>query len=337
MKIRTIFTVLIFALLGTLTNSCERFVPACPIYSTPPNSEDLSPGSFILTLGPTRDKREVILHIPPLYDPNGQFPLLIVFHGGGQNAAGIREFTGLDAAADNYGFMVAYPNGSGRPGSEQLSWNAGYCCGYAQENNIDDVGFTEALIDFFISHYPIDPDRIYLTGLSNGGMMAYRAGAELADQVAGIAPVAGSLGGQLVEGGEIIMPDIPTSPVAVMAFHGMKDERVLYQGGISNPEKSPVSLDPRSDISVTDSIGFWAGANGCDGQPSEKTLKDGTVIIDRYQNCLGNADVVLVTLVNGCHQWPSTALGSQAAQSPSDGVCANQMMLEFFLAHPKQR
>ncbi len=243
----------------------------------------------------------------------------------------------MDAAADAYGFVVAYPNGSGRPNSQQLSWNAGHCCGYALENHIDDVGFTEALIDFFTSHYAIDPNRIYLTGLSNGGMMAYRAGAELAEKVAGIAPVAASLGGQLVEGGEIILPDLPTSPVAVMAFNGMKDQRVLYKGGISDPEKAPVSLSPRSDISVADSINYWVGANSCNSQPSEETLHDGTVIIARYQSCRGNADVVLVTLVNGCHQWPSTALGSPAAQQPSDDVCANQMMLEFFLAHPKQR
>jgi polyhydroxybutyrate depolymerase len=336
-KINTIFTALVFLLIGTLTNSCDRSVQTCPIYSTPPSSEDLTPGNIILTLGPSADQREVVLHVPPQYDPNDQLPLLIVFHGAGQTGAGIREFTGMDAAADAYGFVVAYPNGSGRPGSQQLSWNAGHCCGYALANNIDDVGFTEALIDFFTSHYAIDPGRVYLTGLSNGGMMAYRAGAELADKVAGIAPVAASLGGRLVEGGEIILPDFPTSPVAVIAFNGMKDERVLYKGGISDPEKAPISLDPRSDISVADSIRFWVEANACSSDPSEEMLKDGTVIIDHYQGCQGNADVVLVTLVNGCHQWPSTALGSPAAQLPSDGVCANQMMLEFFLAHPKQK
>lgn len=332
MKLRAIFIAIVLLTLGLLTSSCERGQTTCPLFSTPPASEDLSPGNFALTLGPSSDQREVILHLPPNYDPAGQLPLLIVLHGASQNGAAIQELTGLDSFADEFGFMVAYPNGTGRPGSTQLTWNAGHCCGYARENNVDDVGFIESLIDFFASHYPIDPQRVYLAGLSNGGMMAYRAGAELSEKIAGIAPVAASLGGKLVEGGATIIPAAPTSPVAVIAFHGMEDRRILYEGGISTPERAPTFIFPRSDISVAESISFWVEANNCTSIPAKEWLKGGKVIIDRYEGCLAGATVELVTLVEGCHEWPSEA--TEAGKETS--VCANRMMLQFFLEHPKQ-
>jgi polyhydroxybutyrate depolymerase len=331
-KLRAIFIAIVLLTLGLLTSSCERGQKTCVVFSTAPASEDLSPGNFTLTLGPQNDQREVILHLPPNYIPDGEFPLLLVLHGASQDGAAIQELTGMDAYADQYGFIVAYPNGSGRPGSVQLTWNAGHCCGYALENNVDDVGFLETVIDFFVSNYPVDAERVFLAGLSNGGMMAYRAGAELADKVAAIAPVAGSVGGKLVEGGPTILPDSPDSPVAVIAFHGLNDRRVLYEGGISTPEGAPAFIFPRADVSVAESIAFWVKANACSDPPSKETLKDGNVIIDRYERCRANTSVVLVTLVQGCHEWPTetTPLGR------STGACANRMMLEFFLAHPKQ-
>jgi polyhydroxybutyrate depolymerase len=329
---RAIFTLLGFLSIGALTNSCERLTEECPKFARPPASEFLPVGNLALTLGPPDDQRQVILHIPPTYSPDSQSPLLIVLHGRGQEASAIQDLTGLDTLADQYGFVVAYPNGSGEPGSTQLSWNAGHCCGYALENNIDDVGYVETLIDFFVERYAIDPDRIYLAGLSNGGMLAYRAAAELSAKVAGIAPVAASLGGQLVEGGETIIPDPPAVPVAVIAFHGLQDTRVLYAGGIGTPEKAPAFIYPRGDIPVAESIAFWVEANSCDSVPSEESLDQGKGTVDRYENCQGDADVVLVTLVDGCHEWPTSGAGGR-----TDGnVCASQMMLEFFLEHPKK-
>jgi polyhydroxybutyrate depolymerase len=335
-KIRTIFIVSIFAFVGLFVNSCERFAESCPIFSALPEKDQLKPGNVILLIGEGGGKREVILHLPPSYDSEKMFPLLIVFHGAGQDGAEIQELTGIDSYADQFGFVVAYPNGSGRPGSNQLSWNAKHCCGYALENNVDDVGFIDSLIDLFISQYPIDPDRVFLAGLSNGGMMAYRAGAELADKIAGIAPVAASLGGRLTLDGELILPDAPTTPVAVIAFHGLRDTRILYDGGISSPEGAPTGFYTRSDLSAIESITFWVEANGCQGDPLTETSKDGLVIIDRYTNCQGNADVELVSLVEGCHEWPTASSDQTSVLPSSHTVCANQMMLEFFQSHPKQ-
>jgi polyhydroxybutyrate depolymerase len=315
---------------------CDRKAKACILFSDPTSIEELMPGDITVTLGREEDKREVILHVPPSFDPENPAPLLIVLHGGAQNASAIQQLSGLDVDADLYGFVVAYPNGSGRQDSQQLTWNAGHCCGYSMLQQIDDVGYIKALIDFMVSHYAIDAGRVYLTGISNGGMMAYRAGAELADKVAGIAPIAASLGGEVIEGGRSFMPNDPTSPVSVLAFHGMQDEHVPYNGGIGGPEKAPVALDPRIDISVAESVGFWVENNHCESKPSQEQLMPEKVWIDRYDKCQGNVEVALVTLVDGGHAWPGASFGLAPEHPPSHDVSANIMMLKFFLAHPKQ-
>jgi polyhydroxybutyrate depolymerase len=227
--------------------------------------------------------------------------------------------------------VVAYPDGSGRLGDKLLTWNSGHCCGYALTNQVDDVGFISLLIDNLLSHYPIDPQRVYVTGISNGGMMAYRAGAELADKVAAIAPISGSIGGQVTANSAVITLPQPTSSVAVMAFHGKADEYVLYAGG-----NSPKALeDGRVDISVADSVAFWVQANGCDPQPTTETLAEGNIVIDTYAGCTNDATVVLVTIVDGGHAWPGASLGL-VSDLPTQDISANEMMLQFFLEHPRQ-
>lgn len=287
-------------------------------------------GDYELSLSNEGEARNVVLHLPPAYDGSTRLPLLIVLHGGTGNGEQIQRLTEMDADADDYGFVVAYPDGSGRLQEGLFTWNAGHCCGYAFTNQVDDVGFLNLLIDNLLSHYSIDPTRVHITGISNGGMMAYRAGAELADKVAGIAPIAGSLGGQILEAGRVIIPDAPVAPVAVIAFHGMQDEHVLYEGG-----QAPAQIDPRVDLSVAESVGFWIGANGCDPQPATETQADGNIVIETYTGCDGNADVVLVTIVDGGHAWPGASRGLVSDQ-PTQDISANELMLEFFLAHPKE-
>lgn len=275
--------------------------------------------------------RAVIVHIPPAYDGSLKLPLLIVLHGGAGNGQQIQRLTELDADADEYGFVVAYPDGSGRLGDRLLTWNAGHCCGYALTNQVDDVAFINLLIYRLLDHYSIDPDRVYITGISNGGMMAYRAGAELPRMVAGIAPIAGSIGGRVTENGFEIVPGKPGPPVSVIAFHGMQDQHVLYEGGVGPEEIT----EGRVDISVAESISFWLDANGCALQPETETQADGNIVIDNYSGCEGGVEVVLVTIVDGGHAWPGASRGLVSDQ-PTQDISANEMMLEFFLAHPKR-
>jgi len=108
--------------------------------------------------------RTYLVHVPPRVSEGRPLPVVLAFHGGGGNAAGFKAYAGLDALADREGFVVVYPDGSGRLGRRLLTWNAGGCCGYAAAQNVDDVGFALAVLRDVARNVSIDPARVYSTG-----------------------------------------------------------------------------------------------------------------------------------------------------------------------------
>ena len=137
----------------------------------PNHADELKPGGHELALTVGQRERTYLVHLPPVYDGKRSLPLVIVLHGGGGNAEGAARMTGFSEKADREGFVVVYPNGSGRLKTRLLTWNSGNCCGYAMDQNVDDVGFIRVLIDEFVKTRAIDPKRVFVTGMSNGGMM----------------------------------------------------------------------------------------------------------------------------------------------------------------------
>src|SRR5581483_3179096 len=124
-----------------------------------------------------------------LYRPQGltgAVPLVVVLHGGFGSAAQAERSYHWDSAADNGHFLVAYPNGLHR------AWNAGSCCGEPQKAGVDDVGFITATVAAVEQHFRIDAARVFVTGMSNGAMMALRLACQT-DVFAAIASVAGTL------------------------------------------------------------------------------------------------------------------------------------------------
>ena len=168
--------------------------------------------SSILLSGCTKPKqwiyydgriRNYIIHIPSNYDAEEPIPLVLALHGGGGNSENMQDKTGFNQLANEEGFIVVYPDGTGRLRNRLLTWNSGHCCGFAFKNDIDDVGFIRTLIEQIQQEFLIDTNKIFITGHSNGGMMTYRLGSELSDIVAAIAPVAGSIGGKATEDSEV--------------------------------------------------------------------------------------------------------------------------------------
>jgi polyhydroxybutyrate depolymerase len=276
--------------------------------------------------------RSYILHLPPSYNGIDEMPLVVVLHGGGGNAGNIEQVTGFSEKADTEGFIVVYPDGSGILDHTLLTWNGGFCCGYALEHNIDDVGFIRALVEYLQEHYAIDRNMIYATGISNGGIMTYRLGAELSDVFAAIAPVSGSIGGKATEDSSLWVIPKPNYPVSVIVFHGMMDGRIPYNGG------QPTVNDTRgafSYLSVNESILFWVNHNNCSIVPSRNTSESGNIIVDTYTNAEKGTEVVLYSIVNGGHAWPGGKKGSEKGDDPNEEISATDIMWEFFKAHPK--
>ncbi len=186
----------------------------------------LQPGAA-LAVDESFGGRDIILTVPTHLPPEGQRAMVVALHGGGGNARFMQSHLGMDAVAEKNGFLVAYLNGTHAarllPGGMH-AWNSGGdCCGEPFEQKIDDVAYIRDAVSYLTQKYGIDPARIYVTGHSNGAMMAqlmlcetdlFRAGVTMSGPV---------------------NPDVTSCPAArgkkLLSIHGEQDENVPIAGG----------------------------------------------------------------------------------------------------------
>ncbi len=261
--------------------------------------------------------RSTFLHVPKGYDPKTGAMLVLSFHGFTSNAAEQEVITRMNPASDTNGFLVAYPDGVG------ASWNAGDCCGTSWTDSVDDVGFVKDLLARLERDYCVDPKRVYATGFSNGGFLAYRLACEMADTFAAIAPVSGVQG---------IDPDAcrPSRPVPVLHFHGTSDPIVPYNGGTPGPSLG-VAL-PLTFRSVDDTLAIWMNKDGCSGAGTVIYQKGDATCTD-YGPCQGGAQVTKCKLAGDGHTWPG-GVPIPFLGSTSNDLSATDAMVSFFNAHP---
>lgn len=243
-------------------------------------------------------------------------PLVIVLHGGAGNAKHAEQATGFTKKANKEGFLVAYPNGTGRF-DKFLTWNANHCCGYAMKQNIDDVGFISAMIDRIAADYNIDTKRVYVTGISNGGGMAHRLGIELSHKITAIAPVSASIFGD---------EPSPKNRVSAIFINGALDDRVLMNGGLSG--KNSKARDGTPPLAVIEQANFWAKANGCNLRPNQSSFNS-QVTLQNY-SCNGAIEVKHYLVKDGGHSWPGGKRTYRRAEKPSDSLNATDLIWDFF-------
>ena len=222
------------------------------------SDQPLTPGDSIRSLQVGSLKRSYRVHLPPQYDGSKPTPVVLAFHGGASNAAQMVRFCGLSDKADEAGFICVYPNGTGRMHGV-FTWNGGNCCGYAKQNQIDNVAFVRALLGDLHQVAAVDRKRVFATGMSNGAIFSYRLASEMADQIAAIAPVAGSMGTETCN---------PTRPVPVIHFHGTDDDFCPFEGG-----RGRKSVSGTNHFSVEHTIRAWIAADGCPTEPSVARLE----------------------------------------------------------------
>jgi len=267
--------------------------------------------------------RSATLCLPVAAPPAGGWPLVLAFHGGQSHPEMMRRFSGLDALAATGRAIVAYPAGTGSRES-LLTWNGGNCCGEALADASDDVAFVDALIDALESSQPVDPGRVHATGMSNGAMMAYRVGAELAGRIASLAAVAGPLAlGSIA----------PSRAVPVLHFHGTLDQFTPLEGGIGRRSVTRVCHRP-----VLEGILDWVHANGCPANWSAEQTPCGDegIAIERFSWGPGRdgSEVVFYRLEGGGHTWPGRRPDSFFLGPSALSLDANEIIWEFFARHP---
>jgi len=228
------------------------------------------------------------------------YPLLIVLHGGGGNGRNMEEKTtrgGFDKLAEEEGFIVVYPD------AEKGHWNDGRNdpYSYSARHNIDDVAFISALISYMKKKYSIDDNRIHVTGMSNGGMMAFRLACELSDKIAAVATVAASMPENLYNN------CTPIESISILIIHGINDPIVPWNGGyvhVFGKNRGRV-------VSINQTVKFWVTHNNCTLQLNKTYLpdidpNDGTRVWKiEYINEKTDVKVVLYGIDGGGHTWPN--------------------------------
>ncbi len=260
--------------------------------------------------------RTFLLHLPIGYDGTSDLPLIIAMHGGFGNAFNIENQSQLSAKADAENFIVVYPEGVIGGLLNISSWNAGWCCGYASNSNVDDVGFIAALLDTLINLYSIDTNRVYATGMSNGGFMSYRLACELSDRIAAIAPVAASM--------SMVNCD-PTRSVPIIGFHSYLDANVPYSGGVGSGASNHYN-SPQDSV-----LNIWGGINSC-LNVNDTIMDDSQYTFIKWTACDCDAEIHYYITQDGGHSWSGgmqTALGD----STSNFINATDLMWSFFQQH----
>ena len=261
--------------------------------------------------------RTYTLNLPPTYYTGSDFSLVIALHGGGGDAAQFESTSKLTSKANAAQFIVVYPEGVKSTGVlGARSWNAGGCCDYAAYNNIDDVNFIRQLIDKLLASYKINPNKVYATGHSNGGMLAYRLACEIPDKIAAIA----------ANGCTMVVTQAcnPSRPVPVLHMHSVLDTKVPYQGGQGVGVGTSGVFFPSLDFVLN----TWSLINTC--APARVIIKNSGYTLTQWSDCSNNVTIQYYLTKDGGHGWPGGLPGGLNSDTPSAVINANDLLWNFF-------
>lgn len=252
-------------------------------------------------------QRSYILYVPASYNSGTPAPLVINFHGYTSNASDQMLYGDFRAIADTAGFLLVHPMGT-LDGSGNTYWNSGW------GGTVDDIGFTEALIDSLALSYNINMGRVYSTGMSNGGFMSYTLACALSNRIAAIASVTGTM--NLNQS----LTCNPLHPVPVMEIHGTADGTVPYNGTTGME-------------SIANTLSYWVNFNQCNAAaimtnvPDINTFDGSTAEHYLYQNGSNGVEVEHYKIINGAHTWPGAPF---VIGTTNYDINASQKIWEFF-------
>jgi len=261
---------------------------------------DPEPGARTVNVRSGGLERTARVHVPARVRPARPAPLLLVLHGAGGTGPDFERYTGFSELADREGFVAVYPSAVNR------FWTIGAGGGP------DDVRFLTELLDRLQGELCVDPARVFVTGLSNGGGMSARLACALGDRIAAAAPVAGAYGD--------LPPCEPARPVSVLEMHGDADPVVPYEGD-----------GPGSESSAVGFAGAWAERNGCRSEPTRRRLAPRAVRLD-WPGCRDASAVAHVRLLGFGHDIP----GVIPRTSPPGTISGSAEIWRFLSAHPRR-
>lgn len=256
-------------------------------------------GEFEQTITSGGLQRNYIVHVPPGYDGSEPVPLVFLLHGFALTGRIMLDYTLLGDVADREGFIIVAPNGTGDP----QFWNA-----REDASGPDDVLFVDDLIDSLSADLCIHAERVFATGYSNGGGMSIRLACDRPERIRAVGVVASIF----IE---------CASDVPLLAFHGVQDPLVSFDGGEMFP-------------SIREAAASWAEAMGCSPDP-ELVAISADIEQTVYNGCpAGDGLTQLYVVQSGGHTWPGGAEGIGEAALTTQEVSASELIWEFFANAP---
>jgi polyhydroxybutyrate depolymerase len=264
-----------------------------PSPAEPALSAKVGPNTIMLN----ECNRTYLSYIPQSLPANPS--LVIALHGTGMNAERMREWTGyeLDKLADQYGFIVVYPDGY------KGNWNecridSPYA---AKQENIDDVGFIRHLIDRFQADHGVPPGKVYSFGFSSGGQMAFRLAIEVPQAVEAVCAI----------GANLPTPDTCSCTQQgvtsrIMLVVGTRDPINPYQGGkvsLFGLKRVGTALSSQAtaeSFAIRNGIVTTAAMHG---YPNRGAVQSTSIKFDSWSRS-GRAVVSLYTAIGGGHTIP---------------------------------
>ncbi len=285
---------------------------------------DLATGQSTVSFQFEDRTRVYELVVPPAYDPAVPTPLVMNWHALGSNGPDQLRFSEYPSLAAREGFLVVAPTGVPGPGQTQNSWELTD----EDDPTRDDMAFAEAVLDRAIATACVDEDRVYTTGMSNGGYFSSRLVCELADRIAAAASVAA-----------LAHPDDcdPARPVPYLGFHGVEDEIVPYDGGGFSSLAPGIRIELFEAV-IPEEFAEFAATFGCDPTPTEESVSaDVTSFV--YEDCPNGVEAVFYRLDNAGHTWPGSTTSLAISQLAGLGVTntdvsATELSWDFFSRHP---
>ena len=233
-------------------------------------------------------ERYYIIYVPESGANEISMPVLFALHGYGSTAENHKNYTYYEPLAETNKFIVVYPQGSFYNGilTSGNHWNVG---SWTLGSTTDDVDFIDEVIGLISNKESIDQNRIYSSGMSNGGFMSYHLACNLSSKIAAIVSVTGSMSKETLENCS------PSHPTPVLQIHGTLDSTVKFDGD------STLNMKPIDDV-----LNYWSTYNSCDPTPTLAVIDypDFSIDYKKYNNCLNNVNVELYKISNMGHTWP---------------------------------
>lgn len=231
--------------------------------------------------------------------------LLIVLHPFASNGRAMEIITGFNTLADSHGFAVAYPN------SLDYYWDSGRSSGSIPplDGAIDDIGFLATLADEITANLGIATGNVYLTGINNGGEMAYLAACTSPERYKAVAVVSTLIVSYQADA----CPQTQSAPINMLMVWGDSDH---YFTG----EHYDVDAG-RTIFSTQESLDFWINRNGCDIADIETQLAN----VEQFA-CEDDTSTTFIRIQGGGNVWHRMA-GNQLNRV---GIDASTLLAEYF-------